>query len=195
MDLSCYVSDGFSGIHQTSTIGQDNNKVFRFPVRYIDKANPIIKERYSILIKQYVQGLEAFTFYQTLSDLGNVESLLSQGQPGYVTGNVSSETDPDEKILGFFEVSSVSSKRIFFSYKDFDLDLPPYFVECEHLISYMIGPDLLRRKLEFENYQVFFYEEKPVNGSAPKMIYHISQSECTDCPLLSTHIKPDFWED
>jgi hypothetical protein len=142
-----------------------------------------------------VQSLPAYTFYQTLADLGNVESLLSQAQPGYVTGNIIPDTNSDEKVLGFFEVASVSSQRIYFNYEDFGLELPPYFVECEHLISYMIGSDLLKRKLEFENHQVFFYEEKPISGSAPKVIYHISQSECTDCPLFSSPIKPDFWEE
>ncbi len=194
LDLACYVSEHSSGIRQTSTFGLGENNIRRFPVRVIDAGDAVIKERYSILVKQYVQTLESYTFYKTLADLGNVESLLSQGQPGYVTGNISGSM-ADEKVLGYFEASSVSSQRIFFDYKDFELDLPSYFVECEHLISYMIGPELLKRKLEFENFQVFFFEEKPVNGSGPKKIYHISQSECTDCPPSSSTVKPDFWQE
>ncbi len=195
LDLSCYVTNHSSGIKQTSIANLNELRISRFPVHAIDVADPVIKERYSILVKQYVQSLEAYTFYKTLSDLGTVESLLSQGQPGFVPGNITSENDPNEKILGFFEVASYSEQRIYFNYTDFDLELPPYFEECDHLISYEIGSDLLKRKLEFEKYQVFFFEERPVNGSAPQKIYHISQSVCTDCPLNSSHVKPDFWKD
>ena len=195
LDLACYQTINSSGIRQTSTIGLHEPKISQFPIHFIDPGDPVVRDRYSILVKQYVQNLESFIFYNTLRDLGNVESLLSQSQPGYVAGNILAEVDPDEKVLGFFEVSSVSSKRIFFNYEDLGLELPPYYVECEHLISHEIGSGLLHRKLTFENYQVFFFEEIPVNGSAPQPVYHISQSECAECPPSSTHIKPEFWEE
>jgi len=194
IDEKCYSSIESVGIVQTSTSNLGENGVFRFPLRFIAKMNPIIKEQYSILVKQYVQSQEAYTFYQILEELGNVESLLSQGQPGFVSGNINSETDSEEKVLGFFEASSVSSQRIFFNYKDFGFDLPPYFVECDVFV--ILGrTQLLKRKLEFENYQIFFFEMKIVNGPVRVPIYHIAQSECTECASFSTHIKPDFWED
>lgn len=194
-DLTCYSMANSEGILQTTTSNLGENKIVRFPIRFISRRNTIIKEQYSILVKQYVQSPGAYTFYQILEDLGNVESLLSQGQPGYVTGNIVSSTNSEEKVLGFFEASSVSSKRIFFSYQDFEFELPPYFIECDHLISYIIGPEELRKKLSFENYQVFFFEEKSIDGGPPRPVYHISQSECSECASYSTHIKPDFWED
>jgi len=187
LDEKCYSTIESEGIVQTSTSNLGENKIFRFPVKYIASDNPIIKEQYSILVKQYVQSQEAYTFYQILEDLGNVESFLSQGQPGFVTGNIVSETNPDEKVLGFFEASSLTTQRIFFNHKDFGWELPLYFIVCEEL---KLPPnEQLRKKLEFENYQVFSYDENP----GP--IYSIAQSECTECATFSTHIKPDFWED
>jgi hypothetical protein len=190
LDLACYSSQNSSGIVQTSTVDLDANRIARYPVRFIDKRDPIIRDRYSILIRQYIQSLEAFNYYETLADLGNVESLLSQGQPGYVIGNMISETDLEEKVLGFFEASAVSSQRIFFGAEEFGLDQPNYFVTCEDLISTNIGSALLKSKLENEKYQVFLFE---VIENQP--IYHISQSICSECALFSTHMKPDFWED
>ncbi|MCK5442492.1 MAG: DUF4249 domain-containing protein [Maribacter sp.] len=194
IDEKCYSTIESEGIVQTSTSNLGENGVFRFPLRFIAKMNPIIKEQYSILVKQYVQSQEAYTFYQILEGLGNVEGHLSQGQPGFVSGNINSETDSEEKVLGFFEASSVSSQRFFFNYTDFGFDLPPYFVECDVIV--IIGrTELLKRKLEFENYQIFFFEMKIVNGPVRVPIYHIAQSECTECASFSTHIKPAFWED
>ena len=188
-EFICYSSVGSQGILQTSSSNLSENKVRRFPVRFIDKEDPILRERYSILVKQYVQSLEAYSFYAILENLGNVGSLLSPGQPGYVTGNISSDANTEEKVLGFFEASSVSSQRIYFNYNDFGLELPPYFVECE--VEVVEGPtESLKRKLEFEGFQIFFYEEIDL-----KAFYHIAQSECSECTSFSSNIKPDFWED
>ncbi|MCM4154029.1 DUF4249 domain-containing protein [Arenibacter sp. N53] len=188
-DFVCYSSVGSKGIVQTSSGNLGENKVLRFPVRFIDKGDPVLRERYSIIVKQYIQSLEAYTFYSILENLGNAGSLLSPGQPGYVTGNVGSETNAEEKVLGFFEASSVSSQRIYFDYNYFGLELPPYFVECEAEI--IGGPtEILKRKLEFEGFQIFFYEEIEL-----KAFYHIARSECSECTSFSTNIKPDFWED
>jgi len=194
IDEKCYSTIESGGIIQTSTSNLGENRVVRYPLRFISKVDPIIKEQYSILVKQYVQSQEAYTFYQILEDLGNVENLLSQGQPGFVSGNINSEADPKKKVLGFFEVSSVSSKRIFFNYKDFGFVLPPYFVECE-VLSIEGRPEVLKRKLQFENYEIFKYEVHIISESERIEIYHIAKSECTDCTSFSTHIKPDFWEE
>ena len=185
----CYPTVNSKGIIQTSTSELDENRVVRFPIRFIDKGDPVLRRRYSILVKQYVQNLEAHTFYQTLEDLGNVESLLSQGQPGFVKGNIVSETDTDEKVLGYFGASSVSSQRIFFDHKDFGFELPPYFVKCEWLNSREISFQELKRLLEFGNYQVYFTADI-VEGP-----HLLTQSECSNCTAYTTHIKPDFWED
>lgn len=189
LDLECYSTIKSEGILQISTSNLGENRIFRHPVRFISKSSAVIKERYSILVKQYVQSQEAYTFYQILKDLGNVESLLSQGQPGFVSGNIISGTGPEEKVLGFFEASSVSSQRIYFNYKDFGFELPPYLVECE--VEVITGETAdLKRKLEFDGFRIFFYEEIEF-----RPIYHIARSECAECDSFSTHIKPDFWED
>jgi len=191
----CYPSNGSEGIIQTSTSDQDENRIVRFPIRFIDKGDPVLRRRYSILVKQFVQNLEAFTFYQILEDLGNVESLLSQGQPGFVKGNIVSDTDDDEKVLGYFGASSVSSQRIYFDHTDFGLPLPPYYIECEWLVYPEISFELLKRKLELENFQIYKFDEGVYNGIGPGPIYFIVQSECSECTAYSTQIKPDFWED
>lgn len=189
LDLECYNTIESEGISQTSTSNLGENRIFRYPIRFIPKSNAKIKEQYSILVKQYVQSEEAYTFYEILKDLGNVESLLSQGQPGYVTGNLYSESGSTEKVLGFFEASSVSSQRIFFNYKDFGYELPPYFEPCD--VEVIIGETQdLKRKLEFGGFRIFFYEEIGL-----RHIYHIARTECAECDSFSTHLKPDFWED
>ncbi|WAC02558.1 DUF4249 domain-containing protein [Lacinutrix neustonica] len=110
----CYTTNSSFEIIQTSTTQFDNNTVNRFPVRTIDKENSVLRERYSILVKQYSQSLEAYNFYKIIHDLSVSESLLSENQPGYVIGNLISINDNVEKIVGYFDVASVSSEKTIF---------------------------------------------------------------------------------
>lgn len=192
---TCYSTKISTGITQASTSEFSENRVFRFPVRYLSKTDTKIQTRYSLLVKQYVQSAAAYTFYKIIKDLGSIQSLLSQGQPGYVAGNIVSEANPEEKILGFFEASSMTSKRIYFNYEDFDLAKPPYFVECEvlQLDYYKNDPinynerEALHTYLKYQDYQVL-----SVNS---RLVYRIVQPECSVCTYFSSNIRPDFWED
>ncbi|MGO3182899.1 MAG: DUF4249 domain-containing protein [Aequorivita sp.] len=191
----CYSTELSTGISQASTTEFDENKVFRFPVRYLSKNDSKIQTRYSLLVKQYVQSVEAFTFYKTIKDLGSIQSLLSQGQPGYVAGNMVSEGDPEEKVLGFFEASSMSSKRIYFNYEDFGLERPPYFVDCEVLkLDYYKSSPLNYNERE-ALYNYITYDGYQVLSASTTLIFRIVQPECSVCTSFSSNVKPDFWED
>ena len=196
-EIICYSTEASIGITQTATTELEENKVFRFPIRYLSKSDAKIQTRYSILVKQYVQSIEAFTFYKIINDLGSIQSLLSQGQPGYVAGNMISEEDPNEKILGFFEIASMTSKRIYFNYENFGFDKPPYFVDCEILFldyrdNTVFDDDWNEREalyeyVTFKNYQVL--------SLGQETIYRIVQPECSVCTSFSSNIRPEFWED
>jgi hypothetical protein len=114
--------------------------------------------------------------------------LLSQSQTGFVKGNISSVSNPDKKVLGFFEASSVTSKRIYFNYFDFGYEFPLYFFECEKLLY--LPTKELKSKIENEKYQIVDWtEDGPIKG------YYIYKETCTDCTSIASKIKPNFWED
>ena len=196
-EIICYSTENSTGINQTATTEFNENRIVRFPVKYLSKLDAKLQTRYSILVKQYVQSVEAYTFYKIVKELGSVESLLSQGQPGYVTGNMVSETKPDEKVIGFFEASSMTSKRIYFNYEDIGLEKPPYFIECEVLaLDYWDDTtldndpnerDAIRQYIEYFDYQVL-----TVSTTG---IYRIVQQECAVCTSFSSNVRPTFWED
>lgn len=202
----CYSTIKSFGIRQTSTNELDDNVVFRYPVRIIDKGDSVLRERYSILVKQYVQNIESYTFYRIVNELGGVNSLLSENQPGFVVGNMLALDTEGEKVLGFFEVASVSSKRIYFDYRDFNLLKPLYHLDCEYNIEsgnknhlrldYRITGEApgdfperitLFRLLVENNYKYYAKEGE--------FIYFIVSPECGDCTSFSSNIIPDFWED
>ena len=193
----CYSTEYSTGIVQTSTTELNENRVFRFPIKYLAKTDAKIQTRYSILVKQYVQSVEAFTFYKIVKELGSVESLLSQSQPGYVAGNITAEANTSEKVLGFFEVSSMTSKRIYFNYEDVGLEKPPFFVDCEVLqLDYndaTVLDDDPDERAAF--YQLVSYDDYQLLSANSRGIYRIVQPECSVCTYFSSNVRPDFWED
>ncbi len=192
----CYSSKKSNGILISSTTDLDDNVVSRHIIRSIPINDPVIRERYSILVEQYTQSIQSHTFYKIINDLGSLSSLLSESQPGFVAGNIVPVTNSDEKAIGYFEVSSFTSQRIYFDFTDFNLDIPDYFFECTVLeldyndITNMDGDPNERRViyqlLTLNNYKLLTF------GSD---IYTIVNPECGDCTSFSSNVQPDFWED
>lgn len=200
----CYNTEKSNNLLLTSTSHLSEDKVTNFPVRFISSKDHLIRNRYSILVKQYVQSLAAHTFSETLKEISDNGSILSQTQPGFFYGNIKSVDTPSEKVIGYFDVSSYSEKRIFFNFTDlfpkerkpeyqYDCPVPVpeseieqyYYNYCFSPIPYCQGNlivELIRTRIK-----VFF----PNEGSQ----YLLYPIECGDCTSFSSNIKPSFWID
>ena len=175
-------------------------------VRFISRENYIMSHRYSILVKQYVQSPEAFNFYGVLKAFSLSESVFSENQPGFLEGNISSN-ESDKKSIGFFEISPVDSKRIYFNYADeFPNEaLPPYYIYCDgrrYPLLFRTDPftgaivesdvqDLIKDGFQY-------YSENPGDipeFSGPLFPYYMVLGACGDCTVLGSTSIPDFWEE
>jgi hypothetical protein len=203
----CFISKKSTEIIQTTTSNLDNNIIQRLPIRFITTNSGIIRDRYSILVKQYSQSIEAFSYYKTLSLFGNNESILSENQPGYIQSNITN-LNTNERVVGFFEVSSVSNKRTYFNYNDFNLVQPNYLYECDVIeLDYNINatcgqcdPPIRNERSEIYRLLTSF-EEFNSNYSIVEVppviegVWTIVSPECGDCTTVGSNIQPDFWED
>ncbi len=200
----CFNTISSNSIVQTQTNGLMENRITKFPIRFIAQNASIIRDRYSILVKQHVQSLEAYTYYQTLSDFSNSESVFSENQPGFIEGNIFSEIDSNEKVIGFFEINSVSSKRLFFNYRDVfpNENKPPFFAECIDLESPLLTDannlnfSPLIDQLNSGEYEIFDLNfEFFTDELDPIRPFILINRECSDCTVFGTNVKPDFWID
>lgn len=199
-ERTCYQTNLSKNIIQENTLGLNENRITKFPVRFIPREDYILTNRYSILVKQYIQSNSAFSYYETLEALSGSSSLFSQIQTGFLEGNIKSESDRNEQVIGFFEVSSVSEKRIYFKYADFfpGERLPDYVIECPLLeIQILSGVPPNRSPLAdaIESGTVKFYNDnKSDSGNtindAPFLMV---SAACSDCTELGSNVVPDFW--
>lgn len=179
-------------------------------VHFVGVDNPIISHRYSILVKQWSVAGEAFEFYERLLAFSQSESLFSQVQPGSLEGNMA-EVDGNAPVIGYFDVSSEVSQRLFFNYGDFfpGAPLPPYFggFNCSEVdyIAPRLGnperdgppalgcPEPLIPRIKMGLVEYFGDNSAPPGQCEGP--YLVVPTICGDCNVIGSNIKPDFWID
>ena len=194
----CYGTDPSREILLNSTVNLAEDRVQSFQARFIDRANYILTHRYSILVRQYVLSQESFDYYQTLQGLSQSENtVFSEDQPGFLEGNVYAVDDSKENVAGFFEVSGVNEKRIFFDYEDFfpGEPPPPYAIPCDVTVAPGTeGPRGSRPLLEaIYADEVRFFGYNNTNPGVGEGPYLMVFPKCGDCTTLGSNIVPEFW--
>ncbi len=194
----CFNSRASNSIIITDTRSQEEDRVNDFLIRFIEAEDISVAERYSILVRQIVQSREAYGFYQTLSNFSESESLFSQVQPGFVSGNIISEKNKNERVLGFFEVAAVSQERIFFDREDIINDLPRFSPGCDRIAPVQSTSESIEefeRRLQdlIRSGNVKFLEEQ--RGEEDEGTFVFVPRGCGDCSVFGSSAVPSFWVD
>ncbi len=192
---TCFKTDKSTEIILENTTVYGEDIVNDFSVRFISQDNFIIADRYSILIKQYVQNLASHTFYNTLKKTSSSGSVLTPTQPGFFSGNISSIENKNEKVIGFFDVSTISEKRIFFNFDDLfpGAKKPDYFIDCESIL-FDTSPtniawnnlDRMKDRMSPNKIIILYIDDDP--------LYYMVKPECGDCREVGSNVAPAFWQ-
>ncbi|RYG21043.1 MAG: DUF4249 domain-containing protein, partial [Chitinophagaceae bacterium] len=175
----CWGDSASANILLGSTAKLENDVVFESPITFIPYGSEKLKERYSILVKQYVLTKEAFEFWEQLRK--NTESLGSifDAQPSELTGNIKNVANPEEPVLGFVSVGTTTEKRIYIDRSS----IPSGFIipppDCSEPI--------LIKPIDYRAY----YEG---GFSMPVGEFTASSRFCVDCTIRGTNKKPAFWQ-
>ncbi|MFP4847159.1 DUF4249 domain-containing protein [Winogradskyella sp. PE311] len=195
-ERTCYGTNKSTAINVFSTLALAEDRLQNYSVRFINRDDYILTYRYSILVRQYVQSPETFAYYDILKGLTQSSTtVFSEDQPGFLAGNVTSVTNPNENVAGFFEVSTVAEERLFFSWDDFfpGEDLPPHIIQClfqKPSSSGTIGTRNLVNIIRENKMRFYDFNTNPQPGEGE---YIMVLPECGDCTTLGSNIIPDFW--
>ncbi|GAA0729400.1 hypothetical protein GCM10009430_39540 [Aquimarina litoralis] len=196
----CYQTQLSNNINLVNTSGFAEDRIQDLPIRFIPADDIVVAERYSILVNQFIQTQEAQSFYRVLDDFSGSDNLFAQIQPGFIGGNIFLENDPDTKALGFFDVSSLSQKRVFFDHDDFLGDLPPFELDCEEVVPPQPANSNISIEERLEILRGFIIANKarlkvppyiPPPGEFPTFVF--IPRECGDCTALGKAEAPEFW--
>ncbi|AIZ62929.1 hypothetical protein PK28_03140 [Hymenobacter sp. DG25B] len=154
-----------------------------------------LNRTYSILVKQYAQTREEYSYWEMLQK--NTENLgsLYDPLPVQLTGNVHGITDEQEVVLGYIGVHSVAEKRIFITMgqlpakwrwnpiNGYESCVPPGILDVKD------APHMFFGKVPYYVPVTTLYS----SDGAFVVGYTYSTPDCVDCRLRGTDVKPDFW--
>lgn len=193
----CYGTRKSKNIVLTETQTLSEDKVLNFPVRFIPLESYIIGIRYSILLKQYVLNKNTYDYYQLLNKFSNPDNIFSQIQVGNIPSNISSISG--KKVIGFFEVSSISIKRNFFNRNEITTESSYINYQKTNTCADGIVQPKLTNSLGqspllslLPNYVFLGYANPPAPPNQP---YRLATKECGTCTSIGPPIKPSFWID
>lgn len=202
----CYGNALSNTIIQTQQTNENDQGLNKFMVRFLSKENYIISHRYSIEVEQLVTSTESYSFYEQLNNFSQTGSVFSQVQPGFLVGNLSSKDGREGSVIGFFDVVSVSKKRLFFNYEDIypNEELPLYPFNCSEqsapeshrsFCAPSSGGGCPQSVIERVNLNLISYvrnNDGGAVGSCPGPHVFVAKV-CGDCTLLGSNKVPEFW--
>lgn len=190
----CYDSAQSSTVLYGSTVGSTSGQMAEFPVRFVSEEDQTMREKYTILVRQYAISEDAYFFYKRLKENNESGGSLFDRQTGTILGNITSVEDPEEPVLGYFEVSGVTELRQFFIPRMVDrrLKVAGFPYRCVTDDSIITSLDSVLYYLDANPghnvYNIVYPSDGPPEAS-------LQSKTCTDCSWYANNIKPSYWED
>ena len=179
----CYITHALPATHNLSTKELNfgpYSQAFDFVPN--DSMEQKLLFKYSLLVKQYSVGPEGFHYWNEIGGSLQSQGALFDKQPPLIKSNICNIADEDEKVLGFFTMSSVQEIRGFAEEVPGPDSPNPY---------YCLPVDRGPGTSQPTSYPAFFARATYDGATVYEQVYHY----CVDCREYkgSTNLKPDFW--
>jgi hypothetical protein len=197
----CWGHNSSNDIAIKSTVAAQNNRIEKEPILFVASGlSERLLVQYCIEIKQLSLSKTEFEFWDQMKQLNDEGGDIFQKQPFSITGNIHNINNPDEPVLGYFQVSAVEHKRVYITPDEIEgLNLPEYKYACDRI---EIGPgDYQGGNMTFDKiYADFTLAEyifiEPIydlRWNLQKLVF--VKPFCADCTTRGSLAKPDFWFD
>ena len=157
--------------------------------------------RYSIFVNQYAISREEYEYWNKLKQTNDETGGIFERQPFSISGNIRNTRNSREAVLGYFQVASVCSQRLYVNPNDVSkLGLPLFQNTCGVKV-YQLGdmgesglfqtiPEIYDYITRHDSVLVApFYKD----DIGELLGLFVSSHVCTDCALSGDPRKPDFW--
>lgn len=176
----CWKTLPVTGFYSSSTANLKVNEKKKIPLNYVSNQSSRLEFKYSLLVKQYSLSESAFKYFNTRQVETQEAGGLYRVQPAQSTSNLINPDVPEEKVLGYFWVSSFSQKRIFVK--------PPFhFYTKSYCTPIPIDwESVLKRPLSKD----FSFYITTILG-----VQYTAEEQCFDCTKGGGKLKqPEFWK-
>jgi hypothetical protein len=184
---ACWITHpASSNMLLASTENLTKNILTDYKVLSIQKGDRRLWRRYSLLVNQKALTKEAYDYWSQIKKVSESLGGLSDPLPYPVDGNIKSETNPDETVLGYFYGGEVTQKRVVVGNMQLPIEFTGTYVHTcveDYVpvgnIRSLEGKDVILTRAQ--------YVLTSIVG------YYYSTPQCVDCRLQGgTNVKPDF---
>lgn len=184
---TCWISNNSKEISIESTVAFSEDRISHRPVTYISNVTDRLRTKYSILVNQYSMNEDEYSYWKKLKNFTVSVGGLHDIIPSSIPSNIRCTENTGEQVLGYFSVSSISSKRIFITEK-FE-GIIDWYADCATDTIYG-GPD----EIEGLGISVWTLFDTPPNPFvSPRIRILTTTRGCADCTERGTTLKPAFW--
>lgn len=183
----CWISGKSEEVLIKNSTGLESDKVTRFPLYTISDPIDRLTVKYSMLVNQYSLNEDEYLYWESLRNLLEDVGGLYDVIPANIPNNIACLDDPEEKVLGYFSVSAVKSKRIFI--KDRFTGINHIYDNCPTGTVYGTGAIPGINILVWVLYT-------GVTEDPPYTPFRVitDKIECADCRTRGTTTPPLFWK-
>jgi len=178
----CWLTKPVQEIYTATIQHVSGDSLYKIPLGFVSNETDRLKIKYSLLVKQYSLNDTAYQYWNQVKKQNQETGGLYEIQPTQLKGNIYNLNNEDEVVLGYFNVSSLSEKRIMID-ESFQFFQPVSECQLEDI-----------RRLDW-----LPVAKLPVNlvsvSRTSRGPWQTAQKHCFDCTVLGgTTKKPDFWE-
>lgn len=182
----CWHTSNSNNILIASSAKLSSDVIFRQPLNLIPINAEKISVKYSINVTQYAITADEFNYWDALQKSTEQTGTLFDQQPSQITGNIHCITNPNEPVIGYIGVGSVTSARIFID----NSQVAPWFYN-DGCLQMLVNNDAA--DIAFAIAQGYLPEADKYVGIA-LVGYYFSDAPCVDCTLTGgSDVKPSFW--
>jgi len=172
----CWSTETIPEIYTETLKHVNKDSLSKIPLRFVSNETKRLKVKYSLLVKQYSLTDTAYQYWNQIKKQSQETGGLYETQPAQIRGNIYNVNDNDEIVLGYFNVSALTEKRVFVTES---FNFFPYYTECE--------PQDPPGRIPTSRLPLYFVLTDQGIKTA--------QDHCFDCRISGGTIeKPDYWE-
>jgi hypothetical protein len=201
----CWANKKSDVIDIENTLPESTSQFIKKPVLFIssEETNRLMIQYY-VEIRQLSLSKEEYRFWDLMLQLNESGGDIFDKQPFQIFSNIHNVTNPDERIIGYFQVSAAKLIHKYITYNEIaNLDLPMYVYTCDRIekgeIDYpSTSPGA---QYTFDEINDGFLNSgytfiKPVyrdSGELFRLVF--ARPFCAECTVSGTMTKPSFWVD
>ena len=194
---TCWKYENIHPIQLATTSDLTENTLTDFPSILLTGEDERYTRKHSLLVNQYAIDKVEYDYWSQQKEANEELGTLHDKQPATVRGNISNVSNPDDKLLGYFSASGVSSTRTFV--KEIvevtpreDCGVEPITLLIselgilweDYLLTYLSNGYML---------QMVIWSDGPFPAVLGAII---TEPQCSDCRVKGGDLqKPDFWDE